>query len=254
MVYGKSKYRRKYARKGRSKLGAMAKGRTTKTQALAKAVRTLQRQMRTSTSYLNYSQVVNTGITADYLTIKLSNYANWTRVFGTDANDDTGNRMKHNSIGIDAYISLENTVNEPDTTGFTCFLVSLKDEIGGYLDQATGNLALSPNIHYTIQGGLVMLNKNVFNIHRIKRFVLTNHGQSLSNPSAQSQYGSDRRFYWKIKPNKMIKCAYADWKAVQCSQDPSDNYYVLIFNDNSSVDLQNPLCRMNIVHTVQSFN
>lgn len=252
-MYGaKSKYRRRYARKGR--VARMAKGKTTSIQALAQSVRSLQRQVRGSTPYINYTQLVNTGLTADFLQIKLSNYINWSRVFGTDANDDTGNKMKHCSLGIDTYITLENTVNEPDTTQFTVFLVSLRDEIGGAMSQVSGDLTLAPNVHYTIQGGLVLLNKKCFRIHKTKRFVLSNHGQALSLSAAQTQSGTDRRFYWKIKPNRMVKCAYGDWKTYQCAQDYSDNYYMLIFNDNSAIDLQNPKVQMNIVHTVQSFN
>lgn len=254
-MYGsKSKYRRRYARRGRSTVARLAKGKTTQVQSLAKAVTKLQRQVRGATPILNYSQIVNTGVTSDYLQVKLSNYSNWSRIFGTDVNDDTGNTMKHLAIGIDTYITLENTLNEPDTTQFTCFLVSLKDEIGGNMNQANGDLSLVSNLHYTIRGGLVMLNKKVFNIHKVKRFVLSNHGASLAVSSAQTQYGVDRRFYWKIKPRKMIKHPYGDWKTSPCATDLSDNYYMLIFNDNSSIDLQNPSCQINIVHTVQSFN
>jgi len=253
MVYGsKSKYRRRYARKGR--VARLAKGKTTAVQALAKSVRSLQRQVRGATPIMNYSQIVNTGATADFLQIKLSNYANWSRVFGTDANDDTGNTMRHLAMGIDTYITLENTLNEPDTTQFTCFLVSLKDEIGGNMSQATGDLTLVSNLHYTIRGGLVMLNKKCFNIHKVKRFVLSNHGASLAVSSAQTQYGVDRRFYWKIKPHKLIKHPYGDWKTSPCATDLSDNFYMLIFNDNSALDLQNPNVQINVVHTVQSFN
>lgn len=255
MAYGrKSKYQRRYARKGRSRVGQMAKGRVSKIQALARSVSKLQRQVRRTTPYLNYNQGFDLGVSADVTVLKLSNYSNWNRIFGTGANDDTGNNMKHLAMGIDCHVSLENTVNEPDTTTFTVFLVSLKDEIGNTFSQINGDLSLATGVHYVTQGGIVMLNKKCFNIHKIKRFVLSNFGQSLSTAAAQSQYGVDRRWYWKIKPRCMIKSPYGDWKSEARATDPSDNYYLLVFNDNSAIDLQNPKIRTQVVHTVQSFN
>lgn len=252
-MYGaKSKYRRKYARKGRSKVAAIAKGKTTGLQAVAKQVRHLTRQFGVQKEYLNYSQTFSEGVISDVSIFHLSNFSGWARIFGTAADDDTENKMIHKSCGMDMYLTLENTVNEPDTVEFTCFLVSLKDNIGQNFNPATGGLSLVNNFHYAKSGGLVMLNKKVFNVHKAKRMVLTNHGSSLSNPSAQTQYGTDRRWYWKQRVGKTILNPYGNWKDLVAAPDPSKNYYILIFNDNSSLDLQNPNFQLKVVHTVQT--
>jgi len=84
------------------------------------------------------------------------------------------------------------------------------------------------------------------------RRVLTNHGTALANPSAQSQYGTDCRFTIKARPNQVISNVRGDWKVLPCSQDPSKQYYFLIFSDNSAVDLQNPAFTYNIVRTMKT--
>lgn len=252
MVYGKSKYRRKYARKGRSKLAIVAKGRTTTTQALAKAVRSIQRKMRGDAEYLNFGRSWSQSVTADYTAIHLCGFSSWNNIFGVGANDTTANTIIHKSFGIDCYLTLENTVNEPDTTEFTMFLVSLRDSIGPDFNAGTGALTLAPNYHYYINGGLAMLNKKIFKIHKTRRVVLTNHGQALSTSSAQSQGGSDKRFYMRMPVNQKITEPYGDWKSIVAPRDPSQNFYLLIFNNNSAVDLQNPQIRISEVHTMKS--
>ena len=59
-----------------------------------------------------------------------------------------------------------------------------------------------------------MMNKKIFNIHRIMRRTLTNHGTAVSAPSAQTQYGTDFRFYIKHSPRSTITNAVGDWKAL----------------------------------------
>lgn len=254
-MYGaKSKYVRKYARKGRSKVGALAKGKSSQIRTLAKAVSNIQRSMRVKCEYLNYRQYGSPGVSGDYYALNLCDYLNMDRIFGTAADDDTDNRVIHKSIGMDMYLTLENTVNEPDSTQFTIFLVTLKDIIGSAFDSSTGALTLTAGIHYVITGGQVLLNKKLFRIHKIKRTVLTNHGTSLANPSAQTQGGSDWRGYWKFSPNTMITNAIStsNWKGLRSGIDPSKTHYLLVFNNNSTVDLQNPVFQFNVVHTMKT--
>lgn len=252
-MYGaKSKYVRKYARKGRSKVGAMAKGKSTKIQSLAKAVSRIQRSMRTNVEYLNYGQQGYFAPTNTPDVLNLSAFSSFSDLFGSSSNDDVANKIVHKSFGIDMYLTLESTVNEPDTTMFTIFLVSLKDSIGPAFNSSTGALSLSNGQHYSIQGGMALLNKKCFTIHKTKRVVLSNHGTSLANPSAQTQGGTDWRHYWRIPVNKMITNPIGDWKALGTAQDPSKQYYLLVFSDNSGVDLQNPRFNYNIVHTMKT--
>lgn len=237
-----------------SKLNKMAKGKPNKTQTLARAVRKLQKQVNKDHQILHYGQNFSTGVTADYTAIKLCNFVNWNDIFGQQGgNDDVDNTIYHQNMLIDMYLTLENTVNEPDTTQFSIFIVSLKDAIGNSYNNVTGDITLQPNYHYYINGGLVILNKQVMKIHYAHRCVLSNHGQALSISSAQTQAGTDWRKYISMKmPNKKIHSPYQDWKTINCPPDPSDNYYLLIFNDNSAIDLQNPKIQVSTVHTMRS--
>lgn len=251
-MYGtKGKYTRRYARKGRaSKVVRMAKGKVSNVQALAKAVSSLKRSMRTQHQYLNYSQGSSAlALTGDVQILNLSAYSAWNPLFGTTANDATDNRAVHSSFGLDMYF---NCANEIDRIGFTVFLVSLKDSIGSAFTASSGALSLVNGDHYAMINGQALLNKKVFTIHKTKRFELSNNGTALTAPSAQTQFGTDRRFYWKCRVNKMIINPTGDWKSMSSAQDPSKNYYLLVFNDNSAIDLQNPTLSYAVVHTIKT--
>lgn len=235
-----------------NKVSKMAKGKQTKIQTLAKAVKSLQLANRKNSEYLNYWQYGSQSVVGDVSVINLSGFNGFIDAFGTSSNDDTGNKMVHKSFGMDLYLTLEATVNETDTTQFTMFLVSLRDIIGNAYNPSSGALSLISGQHYVIRGGQVLLNKKCFKIHKMKRITLTNHGTSLANPSAQTQSGTDCRFYWKSRPNALITNPVGDWKSMNSAQDPSKQYYLLTFSDNSSGDLQNPQLQYNIIHTVKT--
>lgn len=243
--------RKAFVRKTRkpTKLNKMVKGKSTQIQTLAKAVKALQKKNKQQSIYLNYGDQFDTTVSSDVNVFPLSRYSSWTPIFGAGANDAEANKCIHKSFGLDMYL---NSNNETDTIQFTIFLVSLKDSMrGAAFNNTTGALSLSAGIDYYIQNGLALLNKNNFNIHNVKRCVLGNNGVGLGSSTAQNQYGTDRRYYMKMRCNKTIHNVAGDWKGLGCSQDPSDNYYLLIFNDNGILDAENPRVRINMVHTIQ---
>lgn len=246
MAYLRKRGRKRPAKKGVSKL---IRPKTTAITTLAKAVKTIQNKMKQKSVFLNFGQQFDKDLSGDYDQFKLSNYSAWTPIFGASANDTECKKMIHKSFGLDLYL---NSSTEPDPIQFTIFLVSLKDTMrGAGFNNSSGALSLSSGFDYYQQGGLVLLNKDNFNIHSVKRCVLGNNGVGLGSSTAQTQYGTDRRFYMKMRVNKTVLATAGDWKALDCSQDPSDNYYLLIFNDNGIFDAQNPKARINIVHTVE---
>lgn len=253
-MYGrKSKYQRRYARKGRS-IARMAKGKITSIQALARSVKVLQRKTATQHQLLNYQQSASqVNITSDYNSFNLCAYSGFTPIFGTDADDDNNYKVVHKSFGIDGYLSLENLINdEENTITFTIFLVSLRDHIGSAFNSGTGGLSLTAGQHYYQQNGLCMLNKKCFKIHKVMRCVLTNHNTALGLPSAQTQGGTDCRFFMRWSPNTTIQNPTGDWKALNSALDPSKQYYLLIFNDNSILDAESPAFSFNFVHTMKT--
>jgi len=223
---------------------------TTAVTTLAKAVKSIQRKMKQKTIMLNYGQTFDNQFLSSAVDVfKLSNYTNWTRIFGAAADDEAGNKAIHKGFGCDLYFDAN---SETDATHMTVFLVSLKDNIrGAAFSNTTGALSLSGGVDFYNNGGFVLLNKNVFNIHSVKRFTLGNNGVGLGSSTAQTQFGSDRRIYMKVKCNKTIYNPAGNWKDLQCSQDASDNYYILVFNDNGILDAAYPRMRAAIVHTVE---
>jgi len=244
-----------YKPKGKaSKLKKLAKGRQTNMQTLAKAVRQLQNKDRNEAEYLNYTQqFLDNNVDAPCRIVNLSDYSGMISTFGTSANDNEDNKIIHKSVGMHCRVSLENVVNnEESTIGFTAFLVSLKDEVGNVYNNLTGGLTLTLGATHEIIQGMALLNKKIFNIHKTKKFTLTNYNQALISPAAQSQYGTDKRWYWRLPINKTITNPRGDWKQLGCALDPSKQYYLLIFNDNSSSDFESPTLSFVAVHTFKT--
>lgn len=227
----------------------MAKGRQTAITRLAKSVRSLQRYVKKDQEYLNYAQTwASQGVSSTYTAFHLNDFSSWGRIFGTTSNDDAENGVIWKSSGIDMKFT---TGNEPANVNFTVMLLQCKDTAKSLIG-STGALTLTNgDTHYT-QSGLTMVNKRFFNILKIRRFSLGNNGQVASTSTAQTQFGTDRRFYMKISPNKKIVNPTGDWKNLTQSPDSSGNYYLVVFNDNSSLDLESPDLTMNVVHTVQT--
>jgi hypothetical protein len=250
MKYGAKRYQRKR----KSTVAKMAKGKTTSIQALAKSVRTLQLANKKQHQYQNYrvsdSSVL---VVQPYNYFNLSNFSAMTPIFGADGDDDNNYKAIHHSFGMDCHLTLENPVNnEENTIGMTIFLVSLKDDIGDAFNPASGALSLTSGEHYVSTNGLTLLNKKCFNIHKIMRKTLTNFGGALQTAGAKSQGGADVRFYIKHSPRATITNVKGDWKVLQSAQDPSKQYYLLIFNDNSTLDGESPTFQYNQVHTMKT--
>lgn len=249
MPYGRKVYRRKRMyRKRKGGKPSLAK--------LASAVKSLQRRNRRDDEYIQLGQFnSNDSMTGSPVVVNLCNYTGMAGIFGTSSGDRFDNKIIHQSFGMDLRVSLENTINnEESTINFTAFLVSLRDDCGGVFSPSTGTLTFTANQTHYVTNGLALLNKKIFKIHKQKRFTLTNYDTALSTSAAQSQYGTDCRWYWKWSPRAVIQAATQSWTDLASAQDPSKQYYLLIFNDNSTVDGESPSFTSNIVHTMKKCN
>lgn len=243
-------YRRVYkGRKGKGKRRTYRKGKST-VKGLAKRVNALSRSMRMKTEYQHLGGTINSTIGSILPPgISIFNLCNWnsySSIFGSFNTDvDLGNSYYHKSFGLD--LTFEPN-NETDNVSYTVFLVSLKDSIGSAFDSTNGTLSLNSPQHFWANQGMIMLNKKVFNIHKVKRFHLGNFGAPLTQSSA-NQYGTIRRFYWKWFPKCKVINPVASVKLLNSSIDPSKQYFLLVCNDDSSADLASPVVRGTIVHT-----
>lgn len=232
----------------------IAAGKITNMQTLAKAVKKLQNKDRNEAEYLNFTQqFLDNNVDAPCKIVNLSDYSGMVSTFGTSANDNEDNKIIHKSVGMHCRVSLENVVNnEESTIGFTAFLVSLNDDVGNVYNNLTGGLTLTLGATHEIIQGMALLNKKIFKVHKTKKFTLTNYNQALISPAAQSQYGTDKRWYWRLPINKTITNPRGDWKQLGCALDPSKQYYLLIFNDNSASDFESPTLSFVAVHTFKT--
>jgi len=247
-MYGRRKGAKRPARKGGKGVSRLTKAKPTAITTLAKAVKSIQLKMKAKTVMLNYGyKNDNQNLSSNVDVFHLTRYVDWNPIFGATGNDDDANKMIHKSMGLDMYF---NSNSETDPINFTVFIVSLKDTALGF-NNATGALTLVEDQDYHQLDALTMINKKAYNIHYTKRFTLGNNGVGLGSSTAQTQYGTDRRFYAKIKCNKSVENPHGDWKQLNVSADPSDNYYLLVFNDNGILDATYPRLRLNVVHTVE---
>lgn len=153
---------------------------------LQRQINRLRSQVNRDVEHLNLVQVVdNVNVTQPALSLGLSYFSGMTPTFGTSNDDFESSKIIHKNAVLDCYVSLENSVNDEESTiGFTAFIVSLKDEIGPYFLPGSGGLTLTAGITHETIKGMVLLNRKMFRIHKSKRFTLTNHNTSLANPSA----------------------------------------------------------------------
>jgi len=220
---------------------------------LARVVKGLVRKEKVADEYINLGQFNSyDSMVSPYSIVNLCNYTGMAGIFGTASDDRTDNKIVHQSMGMDIRVSLENTVNnEENTVNFTAFLVSLRDQASAVFTPSNGALSLTADVHYYSTSGCALLNKKIFKIHKFKRFTLSNYGTALTASAAQTQYGTDIRWYWKHSPRTTIVNPAGGWSSLGSALDPSKQYYLIVFNDNTAVDGESPTITTNVVHTLK---
>lgn len=224
-------------RKAALKRRAVPKKSVTKTVAtLAKQVKKLNAISYDKVMFKGYSQ--DTSVTQPFYQYHINNLTSlWTPLFGYDGSDvNQANKMYINSYKVDARLRQN---SEADLIYYTAFIVSLKDQGADSttFDPATGSLTLADSVHYTTLGaqGKVMVSKNFFNIHAYKRFYMGGRAGDQSAPVL-------RDLSFTIKPRQRLiqnpKGNILGMSGLQFPKDPSQNYYLLLFNDDSGADVQ----------------
>lgn len=218
--------------------------RAPKKTSVVKTVATLSRQVK-KLNKVSYDKVnfriaedAEVALTLPYYQFHINRLTNsWTPVFGYDTADiDEVNKVYVNSYKMDMRVS---QASEADLIYYTAFVVSLKDQGADAttFDPATGNLTLASGPHYTTLGGngKVLLNPAFFNIHSYKRFYMGGRSGDQSAPAL-------RDLSFTIVPKqKLITNLRGNVFGVgglSFPKDPSQNYYILLFNDDSGGDLQ----------------
>jgi len=184
------------------------------------------------------------GVSAPYYVYNMTNGMNtWGPIFGTDSADLTNvQKMYVNSYKMDVRLF---QASEPDAILYSAFIVSLKDQANDaqtWLNSSTGALVLTPGIHYQPLGndGRVLMNKKYFNIHSYKRFYMGGRPGDQSAPVIK-----DMSFTVVPKqrlvenPGGNIFGTISGRNGLPFPRDPSQNYFFVLFNDNSTLDFEN---------------
>lgn len=284
-AYGKStkSYTKRPYDSSRSVSGAVARDTRValaRSRASSASVEQLQAQLnRLSRSvkkipqehFLTYS-LSNQSIIRDYIAINLSNFTTASGTvatgpgysvnppaalnFGTTANDLETNRITDKMIEFKLRCSLTGT--EPDNVNYSAFVVSLRDDAndGALYDPVNGQLTMTDGKEYTkspTAGALsmVLLNPKIFKIHKRWQFAIGNNGFAPGTSTAQQGLLSEKTISYKKRLGFDIVNPTGDvWQQCQSARDPSKQLYLLIFNDDTYLDLQAQRFDFNMVRTM----
>lgn len=243
-------FRKSYRRRSRRTTGSqrlMLSKKTTSVAKLARDIRMLKAKQKVSLTHAAYGQQSGTDMGDPYTATIISNFVNWDTLWPSTvtSSHQTRSKMKWKSTICDVNITLDNINNEEGEVQFTAFLISPKN--------ARGQVALSGSVptlvadqDYYSYAGKTFLNLNSWKIHSMKRFTLT------GGDGADMQTGSIfKRFRLKAyHKGRIVENPDGSWKSLSRPGEPSDDLFLVVFNNNSVGDLENPRWDYNVLHTV----
>jgi len=230
--------------------------------ALARQVATLKRKVSGTTSEIQYSgavanQAIGNAGGDNVFIYPVSQYSGWTRIFGTDADDESNHSALWKKSNFDFEIDAGTERNSIDYSFYLVSLTKLGQEelftpSSGGLAGPLGITSLTNTVHF-IQGnsarGMTLLNRKYFNIHHCRR-IMTGSGGSVAYETQSLR----KRWYFKMAHNggkgHKLQNPKGDWKAIPSPQPANQNMYILIFNNDSTVD-DSVKFKMLAVHSLQ---
>jgi len=224
------------------------KPRTPTVRTLAAKVAKISRTVKAVTSEITYSQSVspsaigNAGGTNVFIQ-PLSVYANWTRIFGTDADDESNHSALWKKTVLDLQIDAGTERNSIDYAFYVVSLTKLGQEelftpSSGGLAGPLGITSLTNATHFVQGGGstgMALLNKKYFNIHHCRR-IITGSGGSVAYETQSLRKRWMVKLYHNGGKGHRLQNPKGDWKAIPSPQPANQNLYILIFNNDSTAD------------------
>lgn len=251
--YKNNMQRKYYKRRTRRTAGGSQKltlsKKTTSVAKLARDIRQLKAKQKVSIVQAAYGQQSGTDMGDPYNGTILSNFVNWDTLWPSTVTSahQTRNIMKWKTTVCDINITLDNINNEEGEIQFTAFLISPKDARGQVALSGTVPTLVADQDYYTY-AGKTYLNLNAWRIHSMKRFTLT--GGDGADMQADN---ITKRFRLKAyHKGKKVENVDGSWKSLSRPGDPSNDLFLVVFNNNSVADLENPRMDWNVLHTVMT--
>lgn len=239
-------FKKMFKPKGRKTFRKSARKPATTLATLKKDIAVLKKKTALVMTREQFRTSDETDVIAPYASLILTNYSSWARLWPSTSTVPATVKpdMFHRYTIIDNHVTHDAINNEEQEVVYTYFIFKCRDA-GGVLPTSLGVPSLTNNVDYSLVQGQAYLNLNKYKILYMKRFTLTG-GDGADMQADRSSI----RFSAKIKVMNKVSNTDGSWNQLTESPDPSDNIYHVLFNDNSSTDLENPRWRWSALHSV----
>lgn len=222
--------------------------------SLVTQVAKIKKQLKQGTEIQHLYGSYSTTVAADYYALNLCNYNALVGCFGSSGNDyNFVNKWKSNYFLIDLML---NANNEPNDVNMSLYIVSLKDSASRLYDKASGVLTLASVNDYIMNTASslaqTLVNPKEFNVHWSKKLIIGNNNIAGFAPTGTGDdtVKNTYRKLIKIRTGHMVYNPISDVKSLTCDQDPSKQYYLLVFNDNIATDVESPSINVTLMHSI----
>lgn len=225
--------------------------------ALAGQVQGLRTMARVGRQVSQYQYVYDYNLSADYGYFDIIQPDQWTNIFADPTSVENACRVKMQSVKFDMLFTC-NTEQSPIT--FSCFLVTLKPDTADQLMSIAGSdlSGLVSGAHYAktaALSGLVHLNEQFFTTLKHWQFTLTEQMYGSAGDPSKEASKTWKRISFKQLFYRRLWSGRNGWRTALTSDrvNSACKLYMLMFNDNSALDIESPHVAINAVIKCEAF-
>ena len=209
--------------------------------SLNKKVNKLSRKQSNITEKVFYQQHWDANVSANYAVHPLVTPGSWSNVFGQSDNVTESRKLSISRMYLDFALSPHTEHAEVD---YTVFLVTpMNNKVMRETSAMTVFTSGGGLTDYSWNNGIVFMNPKRFNIHKVWR-CKTASQITLINASTQATSASSTRSVRKTHSmsfRKQLRNSTGTWSEIADDEIPvSSALTIIAFNNNSSIDLENP--------------
>lgn len=241
-AYGK-RYRKRTTASAVSKVARRrptASNQKSQIMSLSKRVNTLSRKVNSGIEQVFYQTTWDQTVSSNYAIFPLVKPASWTNVFGQSDNVTESRKLTIKKMNLDFDVTPYTEGAEVD---FTVFLASCKNNKSFRETNGMTTIAIG-NDDYVINNGLALLNPKRFNIHKAWRLKTSGVYTDLNGTTTLNTLQSARRYHKMYMNHQLRNAQGAPWTSIADNEIPiGASYALIVFNNNSAVDLESPQCK-----------